>query len=94
MNQAKLLRGAACTRRIRAHHPHLGVIDLEAGTEISYHAKRSCQEDAAAETIARIERGKVYVLRHYHSSACPDAAPDFGCGGGCFDTPLASLVAN
>ena len=96
MSQAKLLRCAACTRRIRAHHPHIGVIDLASGTEISYHAKRSCQEDAAAETIARIERGKVYVLRHYHGSACPDEAASlgFGCRGGCFDTPLGTLVAN
>ncbi len=86
------LRCAACTRKIRGHHPHLGVIDLEAGTEISYHAKRSCQEHAAAETIARIERGKVYVLRHYHSSACPDEAPGFGCRGGCFDSPLTEVA--
>ena len=85
----RILRCAACARRIKSHHPHIGVIDLEAGREISYHAKRSCQEHAAAETVARIECGKVYVLRHYHSSACPDEAPGFGCAGGCFDTPMA-----
>jgi hypothetical protein len=87
----RILRCAACARRIKSHHPHIGVIDLEAGREISYHAKRSCQEHAAAETIARIECGKVYVLRHYHSSACPDDDPGFGCAGGCFD---AVAVAN
>ena len=92
MSQAKLLRCAACTRRIRAHHPHLGVIDLQTGREFSYHAKRSCQKRCAEETAARMEAGRVYVLRHYHSSACPDEAPGFGCRGGCFDTPLAEVA--
>jgi hypothetical protein len=88
----RILRCSGCTRRIRGHHPHIGVEDLGTGREFSYHAHPSCQERCAEETAARIERGKVYVLRHYHSSACPDAAPGFGCAGGCFDTPLA--VAN
>lgn len=85
-----VIRCAACTKRIRSHHPHIGVIDLETGGEISYHAR--CQEHAAAETAARLERGTVYILRHYHAAHCPDDRPGFGCSGGCFDTPVA--VAN
>ena len=91
-SRKRILRCAACARRIRAHHPHLGVIDLETGGEASYHAKGSCREQAARETLARIERGKVYILRHYHAAHCPDAHPGFGCSGGCFDTVAA--VAN
>jgi len=87
----RILRCAGCARRIRPHHPHIGVEDLATGVEFSYHARR-CQERAAEETAARLERGKVYVMHHYHSALCPDAAPDFGCSGGCFDTPMA--VAN
>ncbi len=87
---ASILRCAACTKRIKPHHPHIGLIDYTSGTEVSYHAR--CQEQAVQETAARLERGKAYVLRHYHSSACPDERPGFGCSGGCFDTPVA--VAN
>ncbi|MDP9476532.1 MAG: hypothetical protein M3R38_12765 [Actinomycetota bacterium] len=86
---SSVIRCAACTKRIKPHHPHIGVVDLEAGGEISYHAR--CQERAALETAARIERGKVYVLRHYHSSTCPDERPGFGCAGGCFDTVAAAV---
>ncbi len=92
MNQAKLLRCSGCARRIRAHHPHIGVEDLETGAEFSYHAKRSCQKRCAEETAARLERGKVFVMHHYHSSACPDETPDFGCAGGCFDSPLTEVA--
>ena len=83
---SRVLRCAACARRIRAHHPHIGVEDLETSQEFSYHANRSCQEAAVRETVSRMERGKVYVMHHYHSAACPDEAPGFGCAGGCFDT--------
>ncbi len=89
---SRVLRCAACARRIKPHHPHIGVEDLETGREFSYHVGPGCQERAAEETAARLERGKVYVLHHYHSSTCPDKAPGFGCAGGCFDAPMA--VAN
>lgn len=89
----KALRCSSCARRIRSHHPHIGLLDLQAGREIaSYHARGGCQERAMQEIAARLERGKAYVLRHYHSSACPDEAPGWGCRGGCFDAPVA--VAN
>ncbi len=94
MSRAKLIRCAACTRRIRGHHPHIGVEDLQTGVEFAYHVRPRCQKRCAEETAARLERGKVYVMHHYHSSACPDERPGFGCSGGCFDTPLASLAAN
>ncbi len=72
MSSGRTLRCGACTRRIRDHHPHIGLLDVATGTEIaSYHARGGCQ---------------AYVLRHYHSSACPDERPGFGCSGGCFDT--------
>ena len=86
----RALRCAACARRIRPHHPHVGVEDLATGVEFSYHAR--CQERCADETATRMERGKVYVLHHYHSPLCPDESPGSGCAGGCFDTPIA--VAN
>ena len=92
MTAKKAIRCAACTKRIKAHHPHIGLIDLDTGAEISYHAKRSCQERAAEDFAAMMGRGKVYVMRHYHSSACPDEAPGFGCSGGCFDA--LATVAN
>ena len=82
---------AACTKRIRSHHPHIGLIELESGRELSsYHAR--CQHRVAADFAAMVERGRAYVVRHFHSSACPDAAPGWGCSGGCFDEPVA--VAN
>jgi hypothetical protein len=87
---SRILRCAGCARRIKPHHPHIGIEDLETGREITYHAR--CQMRAAEELAARLEHGKVYMLHHYHSSACPDKVPGFGCSGGCFDTPLA--VAN
>jgi hypothetical protein len=86
----RILRCAACTKRIKPHHPHVGVEDLETGREFSYHAREDCQGRAVLETAARLERGRVYILHHYHSSRCPDARAGFGCVGGCFDTPLAA----
>jgi hypothetical protein len=86
----RVLRCASCARRIRSHHPHVGLIDLESGVEISYHAR--CRERAAQDFAAMVERGRAYILRHHHGSACPDEAPGFGCAGGCFGTPVA--VAN
>jgi len=83
----RILRCAACSRRIRGHHPHIGVEDLETGVEFSYHTRPECQKRAALATAARLERGKVYAMHHYHSSTCPDKVPGWGCAGGCFDTP-------
>jgi hypothetical protein len=88
---SRILRGASCARRIKLHHPHVGLIDYATGEEVSYHAR--CQGRAAQDTAARLERGKVYILRHYHSAACPDERPGFGCAGGCFDTSP-TAVAN
>ena len=85
-----VLRCAACTRRIRSSHPHIGLIDLETSQEFSYHAR--CQHRAAEDFAAVAERGKAYILRHYHSSRCPDEVPGWDCSGGCFGNPLA--VAN
>jgi hypothetical protein len=87
---SRILRCVGCARRIRPHHPHIGVEDLQTGVEFSYHAR--CRERCAEDTATRLQRGKAYAAHHYHSSACPDEAPDFGCSGGCFDTPIA--VAN
>ncbi len=90
---SRALRCSSCTRRIRSHHPHIGLLDLQTGREIaSYHAQGGCQERALQEIATRLERGKAYILRHYHSSACPDERPGWGCAGGCFDAPVA--VAN
>jgi hypothetical protein len=88
----KQLRCSSCAKRIRSHHPHVGLIDRESGAEISYHAHPTCQRRGMQEMASLLKRGKVYVLRYHHGSACPDEAPGFGCAGGCFDTPVA--VAN
>ena len=37
----RILRCATCTKRIREHHAHIGLIDYESGREIS---KRASQE--------------------------------------------------
>ena len=88
---SRVLRCSACTRRIKSHHPHIGLLDLQTGDELaSYHAH--CQQRAAVDFAAMAERGKVYILRHHHAAHCPDEAPGFGCRGGCFDAPVA--VAN
>jgi hypothetical protein len=89
---SRVLRCAACTKRIKSHQPHIGLIDLETGWEIPYHARQRCQERAAADFATIMERGKAYILRHHHAAHCPDEAPGFGCRGGCFDNPVA--VAN
>jgi hypothetical protein len=84
------LRCSACTRRIKDHHPHVGLINLETGREIAYHAR--CQKRAAVDFVAMAERGKAYVVRHYHGAVCPDETPGWDCAGGCFTAPGA--VAN
>jgi hypothetical protein len=89
----RIRRCAACSRRTRPTHAHVGLIDLESGREIFYHARPSCQRQGAQEMASLMERGRVYILRHYHSSTCPDRAPGWGCAGGCFDTP-SFAVAN
>lgn len=94
MSRQKVIRCAACAGRIKPQHAHLGVMDLEKGEEFSYHARPGCQIRAAEETVTRVEAGKVYGLRHYHASTCPDESPSFGCTGGCFDSPERRLVAN
>jgi len=43
---SSVLRCVACTKRIKPHHPHIGVEDLETGQEFSYHAREECQERA------------------------------------------------
>jgi hypothetical protein len=88
----RVIHCAACTRRIKPHHAHIGLIDQESGRETSYHAYPSCRQWGAEEMASLIERGQVYILRHYHSSRCPDKAPGWGCTGGCFDALRA--VAN
>ena len=88
---SRVLRCAGCAKRIRGHHPHIGLLDVATEREIPYHVR--CQGRAAGDFAAMAERGKVYILRHHHSSRCPDKVPGFGCAGGCFDeAPLA--VAN
>ena len=79
---SRTLRCVACARRIRPNHPHLGVVDLTTGSEWTYHTRPKCQLRAGQETAARIQRGKVYVMRHYH--VCGDEAPGADCSGGCF----------
>ncbi len=89
----RIIRCHACTRRIKGHHPHIGLLDMAAGKEIaSYHARGGCQERAGQEIAVRLECGKAYILRHHHASTCPDVRPGWGCSGGCFDEPMA--VAN
>ena len=79
---SRVIRCMACARRIRPNHPHLGVVDLTTGSDWTYHARPRCMEAATRETAARLERGRVYVLRHYHT--CGDEAACFDCSGGCF----------
>jgi hypothetical protein len=62
----RLLRCAACSRRIRENHPHIGVLDFLSGDEVSYHAHAACQERASENLHRMIERGCLYVLNHYH----------------------------
>jgi hypothetical protein len=79
---SRTIRCVACARRVRENHPHLGVVDLETGSEWTYHARPKCQLRARQETATRIRQGKVYVMRHYH--VCGDEAPGADCSGGCF----------
>ena len=90
----RVIRCVACSKRIKPHHAHIGLIDHESGREISYHAHPSCQRRGAEEMASLLERGRVYVLRHYHASTCPDEAPGWGCTGGCFDTPSFAAAVN
>jgi hypothetical protein len=88
---SRTLRCVACARRIRPNHPHLGVVDLETGSEWTYHARPRCQLRAGQETAARLQRGKVYGMRYFHT--CGDETAGFSCRGGCFsglDLPEAS----
>jgi Fe2+ or Zn2+ uptake regulation protein len=78
----RVIRCAACSRRIKGSHPHIGIEDYGTGREIAYHAHSECQERAVKEMGAMLERGKLYILHHYH--VCPDEAPGFHCSGGCF----------
>jgi hypothetical protein len=78
----KIIRCVACSKRIKPYHPHIGVEDYESGVEFTYHARAGCQQRAAEETAARLERGKVYMVHLYH--VCKDEAPGYDCSGGCF----------
>ena len=78
----RILRCAACTRRIRGSHAHVGLSDVQSGREICYHAHPSCQRRGAEEMASLLERGRVYILRHYH--VCGDEQSGFDCSGGCF----------
>jgi len=93
---SRIVRCAACTRRIKPHHAHIGLIDYESGREISYHGRPDCQKRGAEEMASLLERRepRLYILRHYHSSRCPDKVPGWGCTGGCFDSPSFAAVAN
>jgi len=75
---------AGCARRIRRDQPHIGVLDYERGREIPYHA--ACQERAAEDMSAMLERGHLYVISHYH--VCPDESPSLDCSEGCFSGKL------
>jgi hypothetical protein len=79
---SRTLRCVACARRIRERHPHLSVVDLETGSEWTYHARPRCMERASQETAARLVWGRLYILRHYHT--CADESAGFDCSGGCF----------
>ncbi len=79
---SRILRCLVCARRIRENPPHVGVVDLETGSEWTYHALPYCMERASQETAARLERGKLYVMHHYHT--CGDETAGFDCSGGCF----------
>jgi len=81
---SRVLRCAGCARRIRGAQPYIGLIDYQSGKEITYHAHPKCQKRGAEEMASLIEKGRLYVLRHYHSSRCRDEAPGFDCSGGCF----------
>jgi hypothetical protein len=94
VDMSSILRCAACTRGIKPHHAHIGLIDHENGREVSYHALSSCQQRGMQEVASHLERGRLYILRHYHASTCPDEAPGWGCAGGCFDVPIFAEVAN
>ncbi len=78
----KPLRCAACARRIRPHHPRIGVEDYDTGVEFSYHARPECSKRAAEDMHVMMKGGGLYLLHHYH--VCDDAEPDFDCSGGCF----------
>ena len=91
-SMTRALRCAACTKRIRGAQPYIGLIDYESGKEITYHAHPKCQKRGAEEMAALLERGRTYILRHYH--VCGDETGGFGCSGGCFDTARGDLVAN
>ena len=82
----RVLRCAGCTRRIRAGHPHIGLVDGATGKEIAYHARPECQERGAQDMQAMLERGKLYLLHHYH--VCGDEDSGFTCSGGCFSSDV------
>ena len=86
-----VIRCAACTRRIRDHHSYVGVEDLATGKEVCFHARPRCQGVGARHMSAMLERGRVYIMHHYH--VCGDEAAGFGCAGGCF-TGVEALCPN
>ena len=82
MSAKTTLRCAACSRRIRAGQPHVGLVDYATQQEISYHARPECQRRGAEQMTQMITTGRIYALRHYH--VCQDEAPGIDCSGGCF----------
>jgi len=72
----------ACGKRIRDEHPYVGVEELESGRELRYHARAECQMEGGQQMATMLERGKAYVVRHYHT--CGDEENGFDCTCGCF----------
>jgi hypothetical protein len=86
------IRCAACKKRIRPKHPHIGmrkvddigefVKDRSKIPEVSYHSREECMK-TAAETFARLmKRGALYWTTLYH--VCGDEQSGYFCRGGCF----------
>ena len=51
----RVLRCAACARRIRGAQAHVDLIDVDSGREISYHAHPSCQRRGAEEMASLLD---------------------------------------
>ena len=87
MSKKRVIRCAACTRRIRDHHPYIGLERYDTGREVAYHARDACQEAGAEQLAQMMKVGRIYVIHHYH--VCGDEAGGFDCSGGCFSGQMA-----
>jgi hypothetical protein len=78
------LKCDGCSKRIRRHDPHIGLIDFDSGDELlSMHANEDCQRKAADLVAALVlEPGQARIIRHFH--ACGDEGSGFNCTGRCF----------